>query len=335
MRNMEFPSKTRPNTSCLALLICAFQLLGFGCSKAASNPTDNLAEFRRNASDLKNKGIVRDTALVMEYQVNRHTNTCTNQLPESTLRLYGDGRLSLLYTRSFADSDRNGPGSFIGSISKGEWKSLFAQLSRMEWVESSGILPMPGMSESNFVILLYSKGRQEVFSFTGNIPPNQNRIVDGLKATSDLVRRAKKDTLWNVKLTGSAKKVGHELLLVETKWSLTGKQSIKFNLPLVSVNYPACGSMGLHWYSTRNERAGTKTYPILNIQMPPMDTLPDGGFWKELSPGESFSVQLKFSLTEGHKVGSKGKLNHLGMSIVLPEAGDTLGASLFSKEFDF
>ena len=99
--------------------------------------------------------------MVLEYQVNRHSNACTHDWSESRLRLHGDGGLSLLITRSHAEDERSGPGSYRGRIGKARWDSVFTAISRMKRVEAGLLMPMPGIHDANLKAMrLVAAGKQ-------------------------------------------------------------------------------------------------------------------------------------------------------------------------------
>jgi hypothetical protein len=204
-------------------------------SKNASKPApprDPLSGFRELASDLWAQGPGPDSGVVLEYRLHRRSNACTGLEPEVRLRLSGDGRLELLRTRSFAESDRAGPGGFSGRIGKRAWDSLFAQVSGMEWETALPGLPMPGMSESRQVIELRQAGRAARFEFSGAVPAGHDRIANGLAAVTGMIRAATADTLWSLSLGAEPGKYKQGVLRTRAAWTLRGKSPMRFRMPV-------------------------------------------------------------------------------------------------------
>ena len=329
-------------------------------------PRDPLSGFRDLATDLWTQGPGSDSGVVLEYRLNRRTNACTGPEPEVRLRLSGDGRLELLRTRSFAESDRAGPGSFAGRIGKKAWDSVFAQVSGMEWETALPGLPMPGMSESNQMIELRQAGRTARFEFTGPVPPGHDRIADGLSAVTGMIRAATADTLWSLRLGAEAGKYTQGVLRVRSSWSLRGNSPVRFRMPAVGGD-TGCGVLGLRWSLQPKEVQGFTAvpsekkwaFPKNGLMMERMDVWAndwkrhrkaagkpaglgqaiDPGTWQELQPGDSITVSGEFPVPKAKnssRVEREGSLMHLGIPVARAGSEDTLAVvTLFSGYFRF
>lgn len=312
---------------------------GSARSEIAQPAPDGLKDMRMLAGTLLKKGAGKDTALVLEYQVNRHSNTCTNHQPEIGLRLYGDGRLALLVTRSWAETDDNGPASTRGVIGRAGWDSLFSAIAKMKWLPVAADpflpMPMPGMSESNYTVRIHSAGKQAEFSLSGSVPDMQDLIRNGLHAASALVESAESDTLWSLRLAGTAPKVKNGILTVKAQWRLKGSQPLRIRMPVKDAP-PACGSMELSWIHPAKEVDGETPLPP-EIQRVKLAKAPTGaGAWKTLKPGEPVEMESSFALSKSPGGARRGSLIHLGFPISLAGATDTLAVvTLFSGDFNF
>lgn len=313
-------------------------------------PRDPLSGFRDLASDLWTRGPGLDTGMVLEYQLNRVSNACTGHEPETRLRLFGDGRLELTRTRSFAESERAGPGRFAGRIGKKTWDSVFAQVSGMEWETALSGLPMPGMSESNQVVALQGYGRTARFEFTGPIPPGHDRIAYGLRAVTALIRDAAADTLWSLRLGAEEGKFRKGRLRVRAAWILRGRTPMRFRFS-VAGQESDCGTLGLRWMLRPKDVQGFTAvssernwaYPKGELKRQaktPVKVEASGsGTWQDLLPGDSLSVYADFTIPKpknSARVEREGNLVHLGIPVALSGSDDTLAVvSLFSRYFRF
>jgi hypothetical protein len=254
---------------------------------------------------------------------------------EQRLRLRGDGALSLLRTRSHAETDLAGPARFSGRLTRAEWDSLFAALSRMQWMSGGLSMPMPGMAETHRDLRL-KRGKQEAgFDVTGHLPPAQATVAAGLDAASEAMRRASADTQWTLVLTGAKAERKNGVLKVKGTWRLKGRSSLRLRMPVAGSDPGACGSAGLRWTLLEPEEPGvTSLHPELR-DAPLASPLPRAGSWVDLRPGDSTSVILDFAVppsaeAERNKVkGSllQAQLVHIGAAVVenVP-AGDIPGA---------
>lgn len=313
-------------------------------------PRDPLSGFRDLASDLWTRGPSPDTGMVLEYQLNRRGNACTGHEPEVRLRLSGDGRLEMIRTSSFAESERSGPGSFAGRIGKKTWDSVFAQVSGMEWETALPGLPMPGMSEANQVIMLQQAGRTARFDFTGSIPPGHDRIADGLSAVTAMIRDAAADTLWSLRLGAEEGKFRKGQLRVRAVWLLRGKTPLRFRLPVAGQGSD-CGTLGLRWMLQPKDVQGFTavpsernwTYPKGELKReaknPAKVEAIGPGTWQDLLPGDSISVYADFPAPKpknSARVEREGNLVHMGIPVALAGSDDTLAVvTLFSRYFRF
>ncbi len=321
-------------------------------------PRDPLSGFRELASDLWTQGPGPDTAMVLEYRLNRRANACSGHEPEVRLRLSGDGRLELLRTRSFAESDRAGPGSFSGRIGKKAWDSVFARVSGMEWETALPGLPMPGMSESDQVTELRRAGRSARFEFSGAVPPGHDRIADGLAAVTGMIRAATADTLWSLRLGAEAGKSKQGVLRARAAWSLRGKSPLRFRMPLEGGKSGevdggnrenGCGALGLRWTLQPKDVQGFTAVPSERNWTFPKDGLKMArrgagqaigpGTWQELQPGDSISVSVDFPAPKAKnsaRVEREGSLVHAGIPVTLAGSEDTLAVvTLFSGYFRY
>lgn len=345
------PTEAAPKSAPAAAPVTAPRTSPNPAHKNASKPApprDPLSGFRELASDLWTQGPGPDTGLVLEYQLNRRANLCTGHEPEVRLRLSADGRLEMLRTRSFAESDRAGPGGFSGRIGKKAWDSVFAQVSGMEWETSLPGLPMPGMSESNQVIELRRSGRTARFEFTGAVPVGHDRIADGLAAVTGMLRAAAADTLWSLNLAAEAGKYKQGALRVRASWSLRGKSPLRLRMPLEGGE-TGCGSIGLRWTLLPKDVQGFTAVPSeRNWTYPKSGMKTDRrgkgetigpGTWQELQPGDSISVSADFPATKAKnssRVEREGSLMHSGIAVALAGSEDTLAVvTLFSGYFRF
>jgi hypothetical protein len=287
------------------------------------------------ASSLLKRGPGKDTAVVLEYQVNRHSNACTHGGGESRLRLHGDGGLSLLVTRSHAEDERFGPGSFRGRIGKSRWDSVFAAIARMKRVEAGAMMPMPGIHEANQILILESGGRTADFSLTGSIPPSQELLAAGFEAASGLLGEARKDTLWSLGLAGSAKRDRGGRVSVRAAWTLRGDRPVRIKLPS-AAKPPACPSMELRSHRVIEEEEGVTSLSP-DIRSTALRKAPRGAqAWKEIRPGDSISAELDFGPLGKPDRALEARLVHTGFPVVSAATGDTLAVvTLFSGAFRF
>jgi hypothetical protein len=305
-------------------------------SKGAGAQTlaDNLGDFRALAEALRKRGPGGDTAAVCEYHLDRPSNACARDLPESRTRLRGDGRLDKVVTRSFAETEDYGPGRFAGRIGKAQWDSAFAALAAMRWAPR-GPLPMPGMSQGHALIVLRLGGKEAEFSFAGGVPPGQDAISAGLSAAARLASAAERDTLWALRLSPASPGTGKAGLSLQSLWTLRGTRPIRVRLPrTAAAASPACGSLELAWHVRPVEKEGVTSLPPeihrASLKVQP----PSPGAWKDLRPGDTLRLPLDFPLPDG-KSPRSGRLTHLGMAIVEPGGTDSLAITLFSEAFDF
>ncbi|MDB5103470.1 MAG: hypothetical protein JWP91_1159 [Fibrobacteres bacterium] len=324
-----------------ALLLSAPAWFGAPAWGAApSLAPDALSGFRHLASALRKSGPGPDTGLVFEYQLNRRSNACTGHEPEIRLRVFANGKLELFRTRSFAESDRFGPGSFQGKAGKAEWDSLFRMAANMEWEDARGGQPRPDGSGSNQVMILNHAGRTARFDLTGPVPPGQESIADGLGAVNALMRPAEADTVWSLGLGASEPKYRKGGLQVRAVWVLRGRIPLRIRLPLPGAQ-PDCGVFGLRWTQVPKDVQGFTAVPSeRNWAYPKASTLgKDAGTWKDLKPGDSLSVSLAFPLPKAKnatRVTREGSLMHPGFPVSLAGYSDTLATvTLFSDYFQF
>ena len=292
--------------------------------------------------------------MVLEYRLNRRGNACTGHEPEVRLRLSGDGRLEMIRTRSFAESERAGPGSFSGRIGKKTWDSVFARVSGMEWEAALPGLPMPGMSESNQVIALQRSGRTARFDVTGPVPPGHDRIAEGLGAVTALIREASADTLWSLDLGAEEGKSGKGLLRVRAVWTLRGKAPMRFRLPMPSLESD-CGALGLRWMLRPKDVQGFTAVPSERNRAYPKGELKfdlrgeaknpskveaiGPGSWQDLLPGDTIAVSAVFPVPKpknSGRVEREGSLVHSGVPVAMAGSEDTSAVvTLFSGYFRF
>ncbi len=264
---------------------------------SGSGPDAELAILRSLAQALRKAGPGKDTSVVLEYRLGRHAGPCLNGTgTEQLLRLRGDGSLSLLRTRSHAESEIAGPARFSGRLSKAEWDSLFASLSRMKWADGGPTMPMPGMAETNRAIRL-KRGKQEAgFDVTGHLPPAQATVAAGLDAASDAMRRAMADTLWALVLTGAKAERKDGVLKVKGIWRLEGRSTLRLRLPAAGNDPGACGSANLRWTLLEPEEPGVTSLPS-ELQDASLASLPPrAGSWVDLRPGDTASVILAYAV---------------------------------------
>lgn len=329
-------------------------------------PRDPLSGFRDLATELWTQGPGSDSGVVLEYRLNRPAIACTGGEPEVRLRLFGDGRLELLRTRSYTESDFAGPGSFAGRIGKKTWDSVFAQVSGMEWETALPGLPMPGMSETDRVIELRLAGRTARFESSGTVPAGHDRIADGLSAVTGMIRAATADTLWSLRFGAEAGKYKQGVLRVRASWILRGNTPVRFRLP-VEGGENGCGSLGLRWSLQPKDVQGFTAVPSeKNLAFPKnglkMEGMNDGkgdrkvdrkiagkpagagqaidpGTWRELQPGDSISVSGEFPVPKAKnssRVEREGSLMHLGIPVAMAGREDTSAVvTLFSGYFRF
>ena len=300
-------------------------------------PPDALVEFRNIASVLLKSGLGLDTGLALEYQFHRTDGLCKGREPEIHLRLHGDGRLDLFRTRSWAESDRSGPGRFQGRIGKAAWDSLLLQVSDMKWEEEGG-LPLPGIAESDQVILLHAGGRTASFDFGGPVPKGQERIRNGLGAVTGLLQPAEKDTVWSLALGHADAKYRKGRLKVRAVWSLRGILPLRFRLPAPG-RQPECGIVALRWTLQPKDVQGFTAVSAERNWAYPGSPDKEAGAWKEIQPGDSIAVAYAFPLPKpknAARVEREGSLMHLGFPVAFAGSADTLAVvTLFSGYFRF
>lgn len=272
----------------IALVLALLCLLYGGWAQAqepGATLPDNLADFRALAVDLRKTGPGKDTAVGLEYRMSRPSNACAGDEPESILRLHGDGRLSLLVTRSFRVTEVHGPGRFSGRVPRARWDSAFARFAAMKWVEQS-FLPMPGMSESHLTLRLKRAGKEAEFTFAGALPPDQTLISKGVAAAEDFKVEAWRDTAWSLRLTAIKTKVGPSGLSLESLWTNRGRQAVRIRLPS-SAKTPSCGTLELTWSAPPSREPGvTPLPPDVHGAFPKASPILSGA-WKEIGPGDT------------------------------------------------
>jgi hypothetical protein len=287
------------------------------------------------AAALLKQGPGKDTGVVLEYHVNRHSNECTHDWSESRLRLHGDGGLSLLITRSHAEDERFGPGSFRGRIGKARWDSVFTAISRMKRVEAGLLMPMPGIHDANQVLMLKRGGRTADLNLTGGMPPSQELLAAGFEAASGLLREARQDTLWSLGLAGRVQRDREGRASLRAAWILRGGLPVRIRLPS-AAEPPACPSMEMRSHPPIREEEGVTPLPP-EIRRSTLRKAPRGALaWKDIRPGDSLLVDLDFGSLGPDGQVLEARLVHSGLPVVSPVTGDTLAlVTLFSRAFRF
>lgn len=307
--------------------------MGFSAWDAGARTlVDNLGGFRALAEVLRKRGPGSDTTVVLEYALARQSNACDRDLPESRTLLRGDGRLERVVTRSFAETEDHGPGRFAGRLGKPGWDSAFAALAAMRWAPR-GPLPMPGMSEGHALIVLRQGGQEAEFSFAGGVPPGQDAISAGLSAADRIASASQGDTLWSLRLSTVSPETGKSGLSLQALWTLQGIRPVRVRLPLAAAP-PACGSLEFAWHVPPVEKEGVTPLPPDIHRASPKAPPPSPGAWRDLRPGDTLRLPLRFPLPAG-KPPRSGRLTHLGMDVAEPGRPDSLAITLYSEDFPF